>query len=231
MRLNKYLSDIGYCSRRAADKLIEEGRVTVAGQTATLGVKVEDGDVVAVDGKVVSSEEAKVYIALNKPRGIECTSNLDVKDNIITYIDYPIRIYPVGRLDKQSEGLILLMNDGELANNILKARHFHEKEYIVKVDKPMTDAFLNGMREGVPILDTVTRKCPVEEINPYTFRIVLTQGLNRQIRRMCEYFGYEVKRLKRVRVLNIEIKDLPLGKWRELTPQEIEKLKQLTLMP
>lgn len=228
MRLNKYLSDIGFCSRRAADKLIEEGRVSIGNDVATLGMKVEEDDRVLVDGKPVKTVEEKVYIILNKPRGIECTTNKAVKDNIVDFVNYPVRIYPVGRLDKQSEGLILLTNDGELSNLILKARNFHEKEYVVKVDRPLTPEFLTNMREGVPILDTVTRPCEVFEINPYTFRIILTQGLNRQIRRMCEHFGYEVKRLMRVRILNISLGDLPKGKWRSLTPQEVAKIKELT---
>jgi 23S rRNA pseudouridine2604 synthase len=230
MRLNKYLSDVGYCSRREADRLIEAGRVSINGEPAALGTKVDETDEVRVDGKAVAVQSDKVYIAFHKPRGIECTTNLDVKDNIIDYIGYPERIYPVGRLDKSSEGLILLTNDGALSNLILKARHFHEKEYVVKVDKPISDAFLKGMREGVPLLEleTVTRPCTVTTVNPYTFKIILTQGLNRQIRRMCEAFGYEVKRLQRIRVLNIELGDLPRGKWRHLTPSECEKLKRLT---
>jgi 23S rRNA pseudouridine2604 synthase len=228
MRLNKYLSDVGFCSRREADRLIDSGRVSINGASAVLGTKVEAADDVRVDGKSVAIHAEKIYLAFHKPRGIECTTNREVKDNIIDYIQYPERIYPIGRLDKSSEGLILLTNDGELSNLILKARHYHEKEYVVKVDKPVTDAFIKGMREGVPILETVTRPCTVTVVNPYTFKIILTQGLNRQIRRMCEAFGYEVKRLQRIRVLNIELGDLQRGKWRHLTEAEREKLMKLT---
>ena len=227
-RINKYLSEIGYCSRRAADKLLEEGRITINGKKAPLGEKVEEGDVVAVNGKVVNKRSAQhVYIALNKPRGIVCTTDRRVeKDNIIDFIGHPQRIFPIGRLDKLSEGLILLTSDGDIVNKILRARNNHEKEYLVQVNKPITKDFLRRMRNGLPILGTVTRKCVVEQVGPVTFRIILTQGLNRQIRRMCEYLDYRVKRLKRIRIMNIEL-DLPVGKWRDLSKRELQELNRL----
>ena len=227
-RINKYLSEIGYCSRRAADKLLEEGRITINGKKAPLGEKVEEGDVVAVNGRVVSPRSAKhVYIALNKPRGIVCTTDRRVeKDNIIDFIGHPQRIFPIGRLDKPSEGLILLTSDGDIVNKILRARNNHEKEYLVQVNKPITKDFLRRMRNGLPILGTVTRKCVVEQVGPVTFRIILTQGLNRQIRRMCEYLDYRVKRLKRIRIMNIKL-DLPVGKWRDLSNRELKELNRL----
>ena len=227
-RINKYLSEIGYCSRRAADKLLEEGRVAINGKKAPLGEKVEEGDVVAVNGRVVNPRSAKhVYIALNKPRGIVCTTDRRVeKDNIIDFIGHPQRIFPIGRLDKPSEGLILLTSDGDIVNKILRARNNHEKEYLVQVNKPITKDFLRRMRNGLPILGTVTRKCIVEQVGPVTFRIILTQGLNRQIRRMCEYLDYRVKRLKRIRIMNIEL-NLPVGKWRDLSKRELQELNRL----
>ena len=227
-RINKYLSEIGYCSRRAADKLLEEGKITINGKKAPLGEKVEEGDVVAVNGKVVSPRSAKhVYIALNKPRGIVCTTDRRVeKDNIIDFIGHPQRIFPIGRLDKLSEGLILLTSDGDIVNKILRARNNHEKEYIVTVNRPITRRFIQQMSNGVPILETVTRKCKVEQISKFTFRIILTQGLNRQIRRMCEFLDYRVKKLKRVRIMNVEL-DLPVGKWRDLTKQELKEINRL----
>ncbi|WP_294249219.1 23S rRNA pseudouridine(2604) synthase RluF [uncultured Chryseobacterium sp.] len=226
-RINKYLSEAGYCSRRAADKLLEEGRITINGQIPELGTKVSDEDVIEVDGKPIrETEEDHVYIAFNKPVGIVCTTDTKrEQNNIIDYINHPKRIFPIGRLDKPSEGLILLTSDGDIVNKILRSRNNHGKEYIVRVDKPITPKFLEKMRNGVPILDTVTKKCEVEKIDEMNFRIVLTQGLNRQIRRMCEYLGYEVKKLKRIRVLNIKL-DLPIGKWRDLTPEELETLQQ-----
>lgn len=226
-RINKYLSEAGYCSRRAADKLLEEGRITINGQIPELGTKVSDEDVIEVDGKPIREpEEDHVYIAFNKPVGIVCTTDTKrEQNNIIDYINHPKRIFPIGRLDKPSEGLILLTSDGDIVNKILRSRNNHGKEYIVRVDKPITPKFLEKMRNGVPILDTVTKKCEVEKIDEMNFRIVLTQGLNRQIRRMCEYLGYEVKKLKRIRVLNIKL-DLPIGKWRDLTPEELETLQQ-----
>lgn len=227
-RINKYLSEVGYCSRRAADKLLEEGRIKINGQVPELGTKVSDEDVVEVDGKPIrESQEKPVYIAFNKPVGIVCTTDTKrERDNIIEYINHPQRIFPIGRLDKPSEGLILLTNDGDIVNKILRSKNNNEKEYLVRVDKPINPKFLEKMRNGVPILDTVTKKCEVEKINDMTFRIVLTQGLNRQIRRMCEFLGYEVKKLKRIRIMNIKL-DIPLGKWRDLTPEEFSTLNNL----
>lgn len=227
-RINKYLSEVGYCSRRAADKLLEEGRITINGVKPELGTKVSYEDEIRVDGvSIRKTEEEHVYIAFNKPVGIVCTTDTKrEKDNIIDYIQHPKRVFPIGRLDKPSEGLILLTSDGDIVNKILRSKNNHGKEYIVRVDKPITPAFLNKMRNGVPILDTVTKKCEVEQIDTMSFRIVLTQGLNRQIRRMCEYLGYDVKKLKRIRVLNIKL-DLPIGKWRDLTKEELSELNQL----
>lgn len=224
-RINKYLSEVGYCSRRAADKLLEEGRIKINGKIPELGTKVSDEDVVEVDGKPIrENEESPIYIAFNKPVGIVCTTDTKREiDNIIEYINHPKRIFPIGRLDKPSEGLILLTNDGDIVNKILRGKNNHEKEYLVRVDKPLNSKFLEKMRNGVPILDTVTKKCEVERIDDMTFRIVLTQGLNRQIRRMCEFLGYEVKKLKRIRIMNIKL-DTPLGKWRDLTTEELSEL-------
>ena len=228
IRINKYLSEVGFCSRRAADKLLEEGRITINGKIPELGTKVSDEDEIFVDGKTIKKvEEEFVYIAFNKPVGIVCTTDTKrEKNNIVDYINHPKRIFPIGRLDKPSEGLILLTSDGDIVNKILRAKNNHEKEYYVRVDKPITEKFLEKMRNGVPILDTVTKKCEVEKIDTMNFRIVLTQGLNRQIRRMCEYLGYEVKKLKRIRIMNIKL-DLPVGKWRDLTPQEMNELNGL----
>ena len=228
IRINKYLSEVGFCSRRAADKLLEEGRITINGRVPELGTKVSDEDEIFVDGKTIKKvEEEFVYIAFNKPVGIVCTTDTKrEKNNIVDYINHPKRIFPIGRLDKPSEGLILLTSDGDIVNKILRAKNNHEKEYYVRVDKPITEKFLEKMRNGVPILDTVTKKCEVEKIDTMNFRIVLTQGLNRQIRRMCEYLGYEVKKLKRIRIMNIKL-DLPVGKWRNLTPQEMNELNGL----
>lgn len=228
MRLNKYLSDAGVCSRREADRNISEGKVLVNGKVAELGTQVSSEDEVIFQGKRIASDEDKVVLAYNKPIGIECTSNLSVKKNIIEAVGYHKRVYPVGRLDKMSEGLILLTNDGELSNRILKARYFHEKEYVVHLDKPMSKAFLVNMSKGVHILDTVTRPCEVFKLTERTFKIVLTQGLNRQIRRMCEALGYEVVKLKRIRVLNVMLGDLEVGKWRLLTNDELSELRSLT---
>lgn len=227
-RINKYLSEVGFCSRRAADKLIEQGRVTINGSVPEMGTKVVEGDRVAVDGRsVTGSEDKPVYIALNKPIGIVCTSDSRrERDNIIDFVGHEKRIFPIGRLDKPSEGLILLTNDGDIVNKILRARNNHEKEYIVTVSTPITDQFIRDMSNGVPILDTVTRKCKVTKINKYMFNIVLTQGLNRQIRRMCDYLGYEVVKLKRTRIMNIEL-DLPVGRWRDLTSRELSELNEL----
>jgi len=228
-RINKFLSEAGYCSRRAADKLIDQGRVTINGVVPEMGTKIAPGDNVHVDGKLISAPTEKpVYLAFNKPIGIVCTTDTKVeKDNIIDYINYPTRIFPIGRLDKPSEGLIFLTNDGDIVNKILRARNNHEKEYIVTVDKQITQSFLKKMGSGIPILDTVTRNCKVEPISKFTFKITLTQGLNRQIRRMCEYLDYEVTKLKRVRIMNISL-DVPVGQWRDITPDELKELILLT---
>lgn len=227
-RINKYLSEVGYCSRRAADKLIDQGRVTINGQVPEMGTKITEGDDVRVDGELISEQKTKpVYLAFNKPIGIVCTTDTGVeKDNIIDFINYPKRIFPIGRLDKPSEGLIFMTNDGDIVNKILRARNHHEKEYLVTVDKPITKKFLEQMGNGVPILDTITRKCELTEINKYQFKIVLTQGLNRQIRRMCEYLDYRVKKLKRIRIMNVKL-DIPVGKWRDLTKEELLEINRL----
>ncbi len=227
-RINKYLSEAGYCSRRAADKLIEQGRVTINGKVPEMGTKITDGDEVRVNGQLISGPTEKpVYLAFNKPVGIVCTTDTRVeKDNIIDFINYPKRIFPIGRLDKPSEGLIFLTSDGDIVNKILRARNHHEKEYIVSVDKPITQRFLQQMRNGVPILDTVTRKCEVEQLGKYEFKIILTQGLNRQIRRMCEYLYYNVTKLRRVRIMNVEL-DIPVGKWRDLTVSELKEINHM----
>ena len=227
-RINKFLSEVGYCSRRAADKLIDQGRVTINGKVPEMGTKIIPGDEVRVDGELISEpKENPVYLAFNKPIGIVCTTDTKVeKDNIIDFINYPKRIFPIGRLDKPSEGLIFLTNDGDIVNKILRARNHHEKEYLVTVDKPITKNFLKQMQEGVPILETVTRKCEITEINKYQFKIILTQGLNRQIRRMCEYLDYRVKKLKRIRIMNVKL-DIPVGKWRDLTAAELKEINRL----
>ena len=227
-RINKFLSEAGYCSRRAADKLIEERRVTINGAVTEIGSKIVEGDEVRIDGELISKDKVKpVYLAFHKPVGIVCTTDSRVeKDNIIDYIGYPKRIFPIGRLDKPSEGLIFLTNDGDIVNKILRARNNHEKEYIVTVNRPITRKFIQQMSNGVPILETVTRKCKLEQISKFTFRIVLTQGLNRQIRRMCEFLEYRVKKLKRVRIMNIKL-DLPVGEWRDLSKQELKEINRL----
>ncbi len=227
-RINKYLSEVGYCSRRAADKLIEQRRVTINGKVPEMGTKLNDNDEVRVDGRLISvPKEKPTYIAFNKPIGIVCTTDTKVeKDNIIDYIGYPKRIFPIGRLDKPSEGLILLTSDGDIVNKILRARNNHEKEYIVTVDKPVNQEFISRMSKGVPILDTVTRKCEVEQLSKFVFKIILTQGLNRQIRRMCEYLGYEVTKLKRTRIMNIKL-DVPVGQWRYLSEKELLDISKL----
>lgn len=226
-RLNKFIGETGYCSRREADKLIEEGRVTINGSVAEMGTKVSANDEIRIDGKlIVEKREKPIYLAFNKPVGIECTTNQEVRNNIVDYINYPTRIFPIGRLDKASEGLIFMTNDGDIVNKILRARNNHEKEYIVTVNRPITDRFIERMGNGVPILDTVTRKCKVEQVSKYIFKIILTQGLNRQIRRMCEYLGYEVTALKRIRIINISL-DIPVGRYRDLTDQEIKDMNQL----
>ena len=227
-RINKYLSEVGYCSRREADKLIAAGRVTLNGVIPEMGTKISLKDVVAVDGvEVKNTKDEFVYLAFNKPIGIVCTTDTKVeKDNIIDFIKYPKRIFPIGRLDKPSEGLILLTDDGDIVNKILRASNNHEKEYIVTVDKPISQTFIERMSSGIPILDRVTKKCKVKKIDSYTFTITLTQGLNRQIRRMCEYLDYEVQTLKRIRIMNI-ILDVPVGEYRELTSLEFEELNTL----
>ena len=229
-RLNKYFSEIGFCSRRAADKLIEQGRVKVNNQGALIGQKVTQNDEIKVDGEILNiSKEKQIYLAFNKPVGIVCTTDTRVeKNNIIDFINYPSRIYPIGRLDKPSEGLIFLTNDGDIVNKILRARNNHEKEYIVTVNKPITTDFIFKMSQGIPILNTITRKCFVKQIHKKQFRIVLTQGLNRQIRRMCEHLNYRVIKLKRIRIMNITL-DIDLGKYRELTESEINSIKKLVL--
>jgi 23S rRNA pseudouridine2604 synthase len=226
-RLNKFIADTGFCSRREADKHIEQGRVTINGVVPELGTKVTEDDEVRIDGKLIYKPNKKlIYLAFYKPVGIECTTNQEVANNIVDYINYPTRIFPIGRLDKASEGLIFMTNDGDIVNKILRARNNHEKEYTVTVDKPLTDRFIQRMGNGVPILDTITRKCKVEQISKYAFKIILTQGLNRQIRRMCEYLGYEVVTLKRIRIINISL-DLPIGRYRDLTPEELNELNRL----
>jgi 23S rRNA pseudouridine2604 synthase len=226
-RLNKFLSETGFCSRREADKLIEQGLVTINGIVPEMGTKVSSIDEVRVNGKLIREKTSKnIYLAFNKPPGIECTTNLDVNNNIVDYINYPERIFPIGRLDKASEGLIFMTNDGDIVNKILRARNNHEKEYLVTVNRPITDRFIERMGNGIPILETVTRKCKVEQISKYVFRIILTQGLNRQIRRMCEYLDYEVTSLKRTRIINISL-DVPLGRHRLLTDDEINELNTL----
>ena len=224
MRLNKYLSETGACSRREADAWIAAGRVTIDGEVAALGTQVKPGDDVRVDGRRVGERRRKVYIALNKPRGIECTTDRDVPDNIVDFVGHGERIFPVGRLDKDSEGLILLTNDGDIVNGILRTEHGHEKEYLVTVDRPVTQAFLEGLTRGVPILETVTKPCTATAAGKNTFRIVLTQGLNRQIRRMCEHFGYTVRALQRVRIMHLRLGRLRPGEWRPLTPDELAPL-------
>jgi 23S rRNA pseudouridine2604 synthase len=226
-RLNKFIGETGFCSRREADKYIEQGRVTINGNVPELGTKVSMHDEVRIDGKLIrENREKPVYLAFNKPVGIECTTNLDVRNNIVDYINYPKRIFPIGRLDKASEGLIFMTNDGDIVNKILRARNNHEKEYIVTVNRPITGRFIERMSNGIPILDTVTRKCKVEQISQYNFKIILTQGLNRQIRRMCEFLDYDVTALKRIRIINISL-DVQVGRYRDLTDAEIKELNQL----
>nr|WP_322096874.1 23S rRNA pseudouridine(2604) synthase RluF [Povalibacter uvarum] len=224
LRLNKFISETGMSSRREADGWIESGRVSVNGQVATLGTKVEEGDVVCVDGRRIGAAKHHVYIALNKPVGVTSTTERDVPGNIVDFVGHRERIFPIGRLDKDSEGLILLTNHGDIVNGILRSENDHEKEYIVTVDRPVTPIFLNGMASGVRILGTVTKPCRIRRTGPATFHIILTQGLNRQIRRMCSFFGYKVVRLQRVRIMNIELGGLRTGQWRELTAAEVKGL-------
>lgn len=227
MRINKFLSETGIVSRRGADKWVEEGKVTINGGLATIGSQVAEGDIVCVEGKPVKKEEQLVYIALNKPVGITCTTERHIKGNVVDFVNHPLRIFHIGRLDKDSEGLLLLTNDGDIVNKILRAENKHEKEYIVQVDKPLTEKFLKEMAAGVEILDTKTLPCKVERISSHVFKIILTQGLNRQIRRMCSALGYNVKRLQRIRIMNIQLGNLKVGQWRDLTNKERDTLFKL----
>jgi 23S rRNA pseudouridine2604 synthase len=224
MRLNKYISETGICSRREADKWIEAGRVTWNGQTAALGTQVADGDEVRVDGQLLGVKKKDVYIALNKPVGIICTTETDIADNIIDHVRHPERIFPVGRLDRDSEGLILLTNNGDIVNEILRSENNHEKEYVVTVDRPITDLSLKMMATGVKIMGEMTKPAKVSRVDAQTFKIILTQGLNRQIRRMCSALGYKAQRLQRVRIMNVKLGDLGSGEWRPLTPAELAGL-------
>ena len=227
-RINKYLSEVGYCSRRAADKLIDDGKVTINGKVARMGSKIDEDDQIEVEGQRIEKLTKKnIYLAFNKPVGIVCTTDRKVEpDNIIDFINYPKRIFPIGRLDKPSEGLIFLTNDGDIVNKILRSRNDHEKEYIVGVNRPISNEFIQRMSNGVEILDTITKDCFVKQLGPKKFKIILTQGLNRQIRRMCESLGYRVRSLKRVRIMNIEL-DVPTGKYRKLTKEELLELNAL----
>ena len=227
VRLNKYLSDAGVCSRREADRLIETGRVTVDGEVAVMGMKVLPSQQIIVNGRLVTGEDEAILLAVNKPVGIVCTTSKEEKDNIVDFVGYHKRVYPIGRLDKDSEGLILMTNQGELVNKILRGSRAHEKEYLVKVNKPVTNEFIEGMSAGVPILDTVTKPCFVERTAYNGFRIILTQGLNRQIRRMCEYFGYRVTYLKRVRVMNVKLGNLKSGEYRRIQGAEYQEVMRL----
>ena len=229
IRINKFLSEVGYCSRREADRLIQQGKVTINGEIPEMGAKIEESDQVEVEGQKIekSAKPKKKYLAFNKPVGIVCTTDRKVEsDNIIDFIKYPTRIFPIGRLDKFSEGLIFLTNDGDIVNKILRARNNHEKEYIVSVNRPINKVFIQRMSNGIEILDTITKNCFVEQLGPKKFKIILTQGLNRQIRRMCEVLGYKVQSLKRVRIMNIKL-DLPIGKYREFTTKELMELNRL----
>ncbi|CAG5069311.1 Dual-specificity RNA pseudouridine synthase RluF [Dyadobacter sp. CECT 9623] len=223
-RINKFISETGFCSRREADRLVEQGKVTLNGKVAVLGDKASTEDDVRVNGKPLKSRKPAVYIAFNKPVGITCTTERNIKGNIIDYIRHKERIFPIGRLDKPSEGLIFLTSDGDIVNKILRAGNNHEKEYVVTVNKPVTEEFIRRMSSGVPILGTVTRKCAVRKDGTHVFTIVLTQGLNRQIRRMCEFLGYQVTKLRRVRIMNVKLENLQIGKWRDLTETEMEQI-------
>lgn len=227
IRLNKFLSESGVCSRREADRLIENGRVTVDGKEAVTGMKISPDQVIKVDGKVIGLQEEMVVLAVNKPRGIVCTEEKREPNNIIRFLNYPTRITYAGRLDKDSEGLLLMTNNGDIINKMMRAGNFHEKEYVVTVDKPLTEEFLHKMSRGVPVLDTVTRPCQIKKEGKNTFRIILTQGLNRQIRRMCEALGYRVVTLKRVRIMKIRLGDLKPGQYRKLTEKEIQDLSKM----
>lgn len=225
--LNKYISDTGICSRREADKFIETGRVLLNGVVAIKGNRVEEGDEVLLNGKPLRKNPKRIYIAFHKPRGLTCTTDLRDKTNVISYINHPQRIFPIGRLDKDSEGLIFLTNDGDIVNKILRSRNGHEKEYIVVVDKELAPDFVKRMSNGIPILGTTTKKCMVEKKGRAIFRIILTQGLNRQIRRMCEYLGYDVVKLKRTRIMSIKLDDLAPGKWRYFSEAEMQEIETL----
>ena len=228
-RINKFLSEVGFCSRRAADRLIEEGKVTINGEITEIGSKVEEGDQVEVEGQKIikSTKQKNIYLAFNKPIGIVCTTDKRVEpDNVIDFIQYPKRIFPIGRLDKQSEGLIFLTNDGDIVNKILRSRNNHEKEYIVSVNRPINKEFIQSMSNGVEILNTITKNCFVKQLGQKKFKIILTQGLNRQIRRMCESLGYRVRSLRRIRIMNIKL-DVPTGKYREFTKEELIELNRL----
>lgn len=227
IRLNKFISEKGICSRREADKLIEQKKVTVNGTIAEMGTKITANDEVKLNGRILSTNENLIYIALNKPVGIVSTTDKKEPNNIVNFINHPKRIFPIGRLDKDSEGLILLTNDGDIVNKILRAGNNHEKEYIVTVDKALNNKFIKSMSSGIPILGTITKPCQVFKEDSTVFRIILTQGLNRQIRRMCEFLGYKVIKLKRVRIMNIKLNDLPTGKWRYLTEKELKKINSL----
>jgi 23S rRNA pseudouridine2604 synthase len=227
INLNKYISSTGICSRREAEKLITAGRVTINGKPTQLGNRVFDGDVVKIDGRPLKAKPKTLYIAFNKPVGIVCTTDSKERNNIVKYINHPERLFPIGRLDKPSEGLIFLTNDGDIVNKILRAGNNHEKDYVVTVDKPITDEFIKRMSNGIPILGTVTKKCKVTKISTKVFQIVLTQGLNRQIRRMCEYLGYEVTKLKRTRIMNVNLDRLAMGQWRELTSEELSEINKM----
>ena len=224
-RLNKAISDSGYCSRRKADELIEQGLVTLNDQPVRLGDRVMPGDIIKINGEIIGGPKSEVYLMLNKPVGITCTTDQRVKGNVVDFINFSERIFHVGRLDKPSEGLLLMTNDGDIVNKILRAGNRHEKEYIVRVDRPISAEFIQRMSRGIPILDTVTKPCDVERLSRFVFKIILVQGLNRQIRRMCEYLNYEVVALKRVRIMNLTLGDLPTGKWRHLTKEEVAKLQ------
>jgi 23S rRNA pseudouridine2604 synthase len=229
VRINKFLSEAGVCSRREADRQVEAGNVTIDGRVAAMGDRVTEGQVVCYQGKPVKKEDERILLAFNKPVGIVCTAEKREKNNVIDYLHYPKRIYPVGRLDKDSQGLLLLTNNGDIVNKMMRSGNMHEKEYIVTVNRLVTDAFVRGLAGGVPLVElgTTTRRCRVEKIGKKQLRIVLTQGLNRQIRRMCEYFGYRVEKLVRVRVMNIELGDLPVGQYRKVTPQEYRQLEKM----
>ncbi|WP_291637418.1 23S rRNA pseudouridine(2604) synthase RluF [Clostridium sp.] len=227
IRLNKFISETGFCSRRVADKLIDGGKVTVNGKIPEMGTKVSTTDYIEINGNPLKNKEELVYLAFNKPIGITCTTEHKVKGNIVDFINFPKRIFPIGRLDKPSQGLIFLTNDGDIVNKILRSGNNHEKEYLVTVDNPITPDFIKNMANGIPVLGTITKKCFVKKERKYVFRIILTEGLNRQIRRMCEYLGYAVVRLERLRIMNVSINNLPIGKWRYLTENELTGINNL----